>query len=260
LTIRGSVDQFHTSPILAHFVVSEPVQIVDVNPKMGQNFELGPAKGRIAVVAPGRWISDSDEIFLANSTNDQFSMLATFDHAIHRFAWSMRCVNKAGKETTVARRKYNFDRFRTLPCLTHQLWTAEEKPHLMRFRFSPKFRQLVFRIDSIPGLPAENQNVDNLFDVRIPWIEINSDGHAISVVTDVTQMEWKWGIVFETRPGAFPKSFENTTPRKILDYVRANSNIERIWTDPEDPLKIQHRVPEEKGGWFEGIAQWLSEL
>lgn len=258
--VESEISQFHSSSLAVQLMVADPPFEVEVPPEAEREFRLGPAKGRVAIASPGFWFADSDEVMLSGSVGDsdlQFSVLATFDHAMHRAGWAMHLLGEPGIEIRAAQRKYRQDRVRMLPLETNILWNGQIRPSLLRFRLHERFHHLFFRIHSIPDLPK----YQNLFDVRIPSQRFRDPQQALSFVSRVTQMQWSEQTdrkpKFES--DAFPMTFEDTTPREILDYLRKNSNIERIWTDSDAPLTIHYRLREENEGFFNRAIHWLDE-
>ena len=86
----------------------------------------------------------------------------------------------------------------------------------VRITYHPKRKRLIFRIPEVPGLPEENRDIENLFDVRIPFVKVRYPYEFFSVVCDLTQLTGKGN----SQPGGRftePMVFRNITVRELVD-------------------------------------------
>jgi hypothetical protein len=103
----------------------------------------------------------------------------------------------------------------------------------VRVKFYPDRKRLIFHLREIPGLPPENQEVGNLFDVRIPYVQIRSDYDFRDLVSSLTQMEVK-GNSPPNQNSFGPMSFENVTVRDLVqEYARLYGPGYEAQIDPE---------------------------
>jgi hypothetical protein len=111
--------------------------------------------------------------------------------------------------------------------------------------------QVVIPLPAIQGLPPENQQVTDLFDVRIPRVQFNSEYQLHDFIRKSVQMEFHTlGDIFPK--SYFPRVFTNTTPAQLLDtYQRHLTNSFTVVVDPE-----KHEIRTEKGRLGK-IMDWI---
>jgi hypothetical protein len=108
-----------------------------------------------------------------------------------------------------------------------------EKISIIRVKIYPVVRRLIFRLPEIPGLPSENKNVQNLFDVRIPYLRLLTEHDFKETIAGILQMEIQNYQTLNIPPGYFPKAFVNVTPRDLLnEYVKFLPQRRQVRIDP----------------------------
>ncbi len=98
---------------------------------------------------------------------------------------------------------------------------AAQKVSSVRIRSFPHVRRLVFYLPEIPGLPEENRGVQNLFDVRIPYLRVNEDWRLREFLGNVTQLEPRFSQTPSTAPGFFPFTRTNVLAREVVAQYEA---------------------------------------
>ncbi len=95
---------------------------------------------------------------------------------------------------------------------------------LVRAKYYPNARRLIFHLPELPGLPEENRHVDNLFAVKIPYVRLETSWDFVRCIQDATQLNFTFSgpaPVTMFPPGYFPHSFENVTPEELLaEYLK----------------------------------------
>ena len=87
-------------------------------------------------------------------------------------------------------------------------------------------KRLVFRLPQIPGLPPENRQVQNLFDVRIPYARVRADYDLWNLLEDTLQMKITRGA---SRPSPyFPHSYTNVTTADLLHEYRKHATTNQM--------------------------------
>jgi hypothetical protein len=105
----------------------------------------------------------------------------------------------------------------------------------VRLAHYPNVYRLVFTIPELPGLPEQNRNIENLFDVRIPYMYFRYESEFQYEIGHLIQMEQQhFALNFPN--GYFPSFRTNTTPRELL------LEMEKLLADPNlhlaaDPKK-----------------------
>ena len=96
----------------------------------------------------------------------------------------------------------------------------------IRARVYTQVRRLVFELPDAYGLPGGNEDVANLFDVKIPYLRIQNSYDFDDTIWNLVQMR-------ETGPTPkigwpakfFPREYTNVTPRELLmEYSRLATN------------------------------------
>ena len=98
----------------------------------------------------------------------------------------------------------------------------------------PNVYRLVFTIPELPGLPEQNRNLENLFDIHIPYTYFRYEYDFQSRICELLQMNQNhFALNFPN--GYFPMFRTNTTPRELfleMEKLVANPNL-HIVADPE---------------------------
>lgn len=268
LRLRGSLTCFHRAPLIVHLIVAHPPQVIEIPAEQGREFDIGPAHGTVVVAAPGNWVVDSDEI--ERSDESGFTVFVQLSQKIHAGAWALRGLDKNGEELGSASRlpargsELRFDQ--SGPLEMNAGVHFDTTPAKLELKIWPAFSHVLFRIEDIPGLPAENRDLDDLFDVRLPRIEPTDDRELLGIIARATQMGLRdsapprtadW-LLTDFPDGHFPHLYEGMTARELLDEYRRHSRMERFSTEPDDPLVIQvwERPP---STWLDRAKAWLPD-
>ncbi len=91
----------------------------------------------------------------------------------------------------------------------------------IRISSFPYIRRLVFCLPEIPGLPEENRGVQNLFDVRIPYVRIKEDWRLREFLGNVTQLEASFSQTPPAPAGFFPLTRTNASVSELAGQYEA---------------------------------------
>jgi hypothetical protein len=86
-----------------------------------------------------------------------------------------------------------------------------EKVALIRARYRTRRQRIVIHLPYIPGLPEENNMIDDLFDVHVPYVSLRDPGKVSQFLRQVLQL--KTGRQTGSVP---PDSINNSTNSNIL--------------------------------------------
>ncbi|MDB6052774.1 MAG: hypothetical protein JWN25_297 [Verrucomicrobiales bacterium] len=125
--------------------------------------------------------------------------------------------------------------------------------------YYPKSVRLICSLPSMPGLPAANKDVSNLFDVQIPFVLLKTDYEMEQFLRDVLQLEIVQNHIRTVPPGFFPRSYEHVTPRIILnDYLKCYAEPYSVRINPKkQTLELQSSFV--KRTW-ERFQKWIKGL
>ena len=80
--------------------------------------------------------------------------------------------------------------------------------------------RVVVPIPPLAGLPRENQNPRDLFEIRIPRVELRDAYELRRLIGKATQMAFHYSATNTFPPGFFPCTLTNVTPGELLDLHR----------------------------------------
>jgi hypothetical protein len=105
----------------------------------------------------------------------------------------------------------------------------------IRFRHYPNVHRLIFTIPELPGLPEENRNLANLFDVHVPSMHFQYEYHFQDNIPQLVQMSYS-SLPLTFSNAFFPIIRTNTTARALFQELATMlSNREhQLVADPEE--------------------------
>ncbi len=108
--------------------------------------------------------------------------------------------------------------------------------------------RLIFELDTLPGLPPENSDLDNLFDAMIPNRPIGSPLSSREWISRTAHLENR-GHFPTTISGSQTTFFENRTLSEITRAEKRRSSWYSIGTTTDHQLVIEPRAP--WAGWID---------
>jgi hypothetical protein len=104
----------------------------------------------------------------------------------------------------------------------------------LRIRYFPQTHRITFKLPELPGLPEANRGIENLFEVRVPWLHFRYEYAFQQTLGQLVQME-RMHLPLTYPNGYFPTLRSNTTPRELLiEMAGMLSNPEHhLVADPE---------------------------
>ncbi len=125
----------------------------------------------------------------------------------------------------------------------------------VRFIVFTNHHRVVLTLPPIPNLPAEYQNVDNLFNVRIPRVNIEREYELRQLLEETTQMKFahtSWQDDIPTN--MFPMLRTNVTPAQLVAEYR--QSLTNGCTVVVDEKKQEIRVEPTQA---EKIKRWVKQ-
>lgn len=241
---------WHRTPIDIVIDVSYgPIKTFEFAPRAGEGFDEGSFQCRLLgvfeTVEPGRQSSSSRD----NITTHQFPK-APPDEAGLTFFFVCR--------PTASQMPVNFEfldedgnkintRGSSTSGYTHSIAFRQplEKIALIRAHYRTRRYRIVINMPYIPGLPEENNTINNLFDVHIPYVRLHDPGQVDRFVRQTLQL----GQSHSTGPIpgtsinnlSFPLDFNDVT---IRDIARCYAQGGTLYVDIEnDRLNREYPVP-----------------
>ncbi|MEM7014323.1 MAG: hypothetical protein AAF585_22910, partial [Verrucomicrobiota bacterium] len=85
----------------------------------------------------------------------------------------------------------------------------------IKLKYYADIERVIFRTP-IPGLPEFNQDIDNLFDQRVPFLLVTHENEILDHVARMTQLEIDYPDGMSAPGGIFPKTYHNVSAAELL--------------------------------------------
>lgn len=124
--------------------------------------------------------------------------------------------------------------------LTSSIQGRLEDVKEIRLKHYPNTHRLIYTIPEMPGLPAQNRNIKNLFDVHIPYIYLRYEHDFQYGLGHLLQMD-QHHFALTYPNGYFPSIRTSTSPRELfpeLESMLANKETHLV----ADPRKNEIRT------------------
>lgn len=261
---HGELRTLRVAPVDVIIAVGRRPEVIEVEPHVGQTFQLGKANGQVLYHRSGAW---SGEWWVQPDPYREaaWTVGLALDRWIPLYAVSASAILADGSTDKLVR--FPRGSFVVHPSRIQKrcLLTAEapEGAEKLQIHYRPDWTFVRFPLQQLPGLPEENDAIEDRFDTRIPCVRFANAEQFVLAICDHTGMEF----AFESSPGAFsptypvgefpddyfPRTFVNTTPRKLLNELRKNVPHGHFWTDGR---AIKYRIAEEQT-WLTKTRDWV---
>ena len=120
-----------------------------------------------------------------------------------------------------------------------------DKVDLIQAKYRTNRHRIIVHIPYIPGLPEQNKNIENLFDVHIPYVKFDSENRLEEFLSDTLQLNWtrttgRKPLKIEQKI-TYPVIFSDVTLRDIAKQYAPRATFN---TDLENEvLEIKYPVP-----------------
>jgi len=241
---------WHRTPIDIVIDVSYgPIKTFEFAPRAGQGFDEGSFNCRLISVfegvEPGRHSSSSRGNIMIHQfpkvPPDKAGLIFFFvcRPTASQMPVTFEFLDKDGNKIST--------RGSSTSGYTHEIAFKQplEKITLIRAHYHTRCYRIVINLPYIPGLPEDNNTIDNLFDVHIPYIRLHDPGQVDQFVRQTLQL----GSSRSTGPSPgtsinslpFPLNFNDVTIRDIARSYALGGNL---YVDIEnDRLNREYPVP-----------------
>ena len=241
---------WHHTPIDIVIDVSYgPTKTFEFAPRAGQGFDAGSFKCRLLSVFEGIELSRHSSSTLNNTMIHEFPKASSDDAGLCFF---FVCLPTASQiPVTFEFLDKDGNKISTRGSSTtgyiHNIFFKQplEKIALIRAHYRTRRYRIVVHLPYIPGLPEENNTINNLFDVHIPYVRLHDPDQICRIVYQTLQL----GQSRSTGPTpaasinnlSFPMDFNNVT---IRDIARLYGQGGTLYVDIEnDQLNRDYPVP-----------------
>jgi len=244
------VPLWHRTPVDIVIEVSYgPSKTFEFAPRAGEGFREGNFECRLICV-----FEDAD-IYSSSSSSGDNMMIHEFakakpDKAGLRFVFACR--------PTASKIPVTFDFLDSDGKLLHGYGSSTsgnihnrglkqplDKVARIRARYRTQRQRILIHLPYIPGLPEQNNAIDDLFDVHIPYVRLHDTGQVANFLRQTLQLRVSSqtgpvppGIVNSIR---FPIEFSDTTVREIAKIYAEGGNLK---ADIEsERLRLEYPLP-----------------
>lgn len=108
-------------------------------------------------------------------------------------------------------------------------WSSSEKlpEDEIELRFLPNYGRIIFELPPLPGGPNNGVPIENLFDVRIPYLEARSSYQLLEIIRKSTDLSTS----LRAYSSGTSDEFDNATIAELLEHYRLNAGIGRVSVD-----------------------------
>ncbi len=131
-----------------------------------------------------------------------------------------------------------------------------DRVSLIRARYRTRRQRIVIHLPYIPCLPEENDAIDNLFDVYIPYVRLRDAHHAGEFLVKTLQLRVTRtisAVSVSMNNAAFPSDFSDVTVREIAKLYAKSSKL-------SVDLKNEQLIREYPVSLLERFGQYLEKL
>lgn len=135
-------------------------------------------------------------------------------------------VNRKGEEEII-----RLDRTYTVSSISTET-LPEDLDHLI-LRYRPHQARVVFELPPLRGMPENNREIDNLFDLTLPHLEAREGRDLERAITSNAIVRFNFQDA-EFPENYFPRHYENVTVRELLEeYLAHHPEGSRVQLDPK---------------------------
>ncbi len=259
---------WHETPVVLrlNLVFSEPVSaILPLSPNSSvvipNHMRVGyvaTVKGKIGRHFTGKWHIENKLRF--TSSPDDASILV----AMQRFGWESHLAARDPRNKNWRRFRSPFERYLARSWqIRDVVFQQAEVANLSELVVGviPNQARLWFELEGLGGMP-NSTSIDDLFDVRIPWIDFRRlhRSDILGIVGSATEREVSFyddAHYFDNPPmgnlSAFQQPIENTTPRELLQvWLRDNPDF---WAEVSESQDHQIWI-REREGFLDRLRNW----
>ncbi len=128
----------------------------------------------------------------------------------------------------------------------------------IRVSAPPSIRdRVILQIPRLPGIPEPNRGVDNWFDCRIPYLEIENEEHFCQILSDAAQVDLvPSDVAYPFKQPSFPRMHDEVSIHELLAEWNRQTSGPRLSVHPE--LHLLHERP--PWSFQETWKQWRRRL
>ncbi|MGV3755242.1 MAG: hypothetical protein ACO1QS_07660 [Verrucomicrobiota bacterium] len=228
---------WHAGPVkLVIDLAVGPVEHEEIMPKAGATFSVANVPGQIVYAGNNqigetpRYDFDKDRVRLRFRTfpsNGQAVFLWYVSHYTDQTAFDIEYIDATGR--TLERN----------PVMNGGQWIMHDvtgnldqisKVRIRKYRHQQRF---IIDLPALPGLPKENQQVTDLFQVRVPYLYFATESEQYGFIASTTQLKFDLRVAANPPPNSYPRALTNASVAEVLlDYARANSLSADFYVDP----------------------------
>jgi len=239
---------WHTAPVeLVVDVVVGPVEVEEIRPQVGESFTVGAARYQLFFAADnlsgGSYSqgNDSKKGYVevgpppvrSGKTNKECLVIFRATPPAAQSVFQIDYLDAEGKELRTRGGGWSGSEvIQGLECEVAEIKTIR----VHKYRGG---HRLVFRLPYLPGLPPENEKMDNLFAVRVPLLRFDRDYSQAEYIRRMTQLSMPYISRQNQPPGAYPRWLTNATVAEVLEDYRQVMGVTNYFYVDREKLTIE---------------------
>ena len=198
-------------------VAHGPLELRDVAPQVGELAVFDDFECRLIAIADGYSNSSSRSAYRIEIGIQQeppkegSNYLFSISPECHGRSLEVEALDHAGNPLSYASKNGSGN------IIMVESNQPREKIGALRLIHRPFTKRIVVPVDQLPGLPEMNSEVDNLFDVRIPYVWLNNEHQMERLIRGALQLQFSKNFTAVVPEDFFPREYRDATPREILE-------------------------------------------
>jgi hypothetical protein len=228
-----------------------PVTEEEISPQPGSHFQVGPCRYQLIFAgdgySAGSYSSSSGATMASFELSAPVQQQASRKECVFLFhssptanhsVFELEYLDAAGKKIETSGGSSSGSQI--LQGVRGELAAVKK----IRVRKYSSGHRVVIRLPGLPGLPPENQQVDNLFRVRAPLLRFDREYEQQEYIRRVTQLDMVHISTPNLPAGTYPRWFTNATPVEVLeDYAHVMGIQGQLYVNQEKLLIEKGKLP-----------------
>ncbi len=239
-----------------------PTEIRESPIEPGAEMDFGSCMVKVVASAPGMYMMEpvrtatSGKYAVAHKSKQMGPQGTTvFLTSDSPQLWrSMECslLNKDGE--SIGEASFGWPDQERIACVFTS--SAPEEIAGIQVRYWPALDRVFYSLPKLAGLPEANQAPANLFDLRIPYLELHSARDFAETLSGGTQLQVEMDYGNLDLPGYYPQTYKDVSLRTLMDEAQSINQGRRLVVDLNQYTIRETRRPR----WLEALFGGLSRV
>jgi hypothetical protein len=241
---------WHAAPVeLVVDVVVGPVEVEEIRPQVGESFTIGAS--RFQLIYAG---DDTSGGFYSHGNDSKTAYVELGATKSNNSAKEPKCVLIFQVTPPAAQSVFQIDYLDAEGKEIDSAGTSWSGAQIIqgkkgkladiktiRVHKYGRGHRLVFQLPYLPGLPPENEKVDNLFEVRVPLLRFDRDYQQAEYIRRMTQLSLPYISRQNQPPGTYSRWLTNASVAEVLEDYRQVMGVTNYFYVDREKLQIEKR-------------------